>query len=131
MTQNDADELATQFYHALTSGDTATCGRLFGGDAVVWHNYDLAEKSPAEALAPVAAMSAYAPRFELVERVMVPGGWVQQHRFHFLFPDGDTRVLAALQRVHIRDGLIVRVDEYMDTAQLGAIIQKAQSSSST
>jgi hypothetical protein len=131
MTQNDVDELADRFYHALIIGDAATCERLFADDAVVWHNYDLAEQSCAEALAHVAALSPLAPRFEVIERLMIPGGWVQQHRFHFSFPGGATQVLPALQRVHLRDGLISRVDEYMDTGQLGAILQKAQAVSSS
>ena len=122
---------ADEFYRALTSGDTAACAQMFAVGAVVWHNYDLVEQSPAEALAPVAAMSALLPRFEVVERLMLSDGWLQQHRFHFAFPDGDELVLAAIQRTRLRDGLISRVDEYMDTAQLGAIVQKAQSTLST
>jgi uncharacterized protein len=122
--------LADRFYGALLGGDIEGCTRLFADDAVVWHNYDLAEQSPADALAQAVAMSSFDTRFEVIERVTLPGGWLQQHRFHFRFPDGEAETLAALHRAHVRAGLIARIDEYMDTGQLGRIVQKAQAISS-
>jgi ketosteroid isomerase-like protein len=121
--------LADRFYRALRRSDTAECERLFTADAVIWHNFDLTEKTPAEALAPVAAMSSLDARLEVVEHLPFPSGWLQQHRLHFSFPDGEDQILAIIQRVFVRDGLIARVDEYMDTGQLGRIIQQTQSSS--
>jgi len=125
----DDTGLADQFYRALSSGDIVECERLFTADAVVWHNFDLTEKTPAEALAPVAVMSSLDARLEVVEHLPFPGGWLRQHRLHFSFPGGQDHILAVIQRVYVRDGLIARVDEYMDTGQLGRIIEKAQSSS--
>jgi ketosteroid isomerase-like protein len=129
-TAQDDTGLADRFYGALLGGDIEGCTQLFAADAVVWHNYDLAEQSPADALAQAAAMSSLDARFEVIERVTLPGGWLQQHRFHFSFPDGEAEILAAIHRTHLRDGLIARIDEYMDTGQLGRIVQKAQAMSS-
>lgn len=127
MTQPKLD-LADSFYRSLTSGDIAGCERLFAGDAVIWHNFTLTEQSPPDALAQAAALASLNADFELTERVVLADGWLQQHRFHFAFDDG-AETLAAIQRVQVRDGLIVRVDEYMDTGQLGRIGQKAQARS--
>jgi len=125
MTDTNMD-LADRFYRALTGGDFSECERLLADDAVVWHNYDGIEQPKDQALAQVAAMSSLDARFEVVERTALPDGWLQQHRFHFSFPDGEVLTLAAAQRAHVRDGLIKRVDEYIDTGQLGRIIQKVQ-----
>lgn len=129
-TAHEDTALADRFYGALLGGDIEGCRQLFTHDAVVWHNYDLAEQSPDDALAQAAAVSSFDARFEVIERLGLPGGWLQQHRFHFSFPDGGVEILAAIHRTHVRDGLIARIDEYMDTGQLGRIVQKAQAMSS-
>jgi ketosteroid isomerase-like protein len=121
-------DLADTFYQSLTSGDITGCERLFAHDAVIWHNFTLTEQSPGDALAQAAALASLNAEFELTERVLLADGWLQQHRFHFPFADG-SETLAAIQRVRVKDGLIARVDEYMDTGQLGRIGQKAQARS--
>lgn len=127
MTHTNLD-LADTFYRSLTSGDIAQCERLFSQDAVVWHNFTLTEQSPHDALAQAAALASLNAEFEVTERTVLADGWLQQHRFHFSFADG-SETLAAIQRVRVRDGLIARVDEYMDTGQLLRIGQKAQTRS--
>jgi ketosteroid isomerase-like protein len=127
MTEANLD-LADTFYRSLTSGDIAGCEQLFAHDAVIWHNFTLTEQSPHDALTQAAALAALNAEFELTERVSLADGWLQQHRIHFSFADG-AETLAAIQRVRVRDGLISRVDEYMDTGQLARIGQKAQARS--
>jgi ketosteroid isomerase-like protein len=127
MTEANSD-LADTFYGSLTSGDIAGCERLFAQDAAIWHNFTLTEQSPRDALAQATALASLNAEFEVTERVVLADGWLQQHRFHLSFADGP-ETLAAIQRVRVRDGLIVRVDEYMDTGQLGRIGQKAQAAS--
>jgi ketosteroid isomerase-like protein len=120
--------LADTFYRALMSGDIAECERLFTKDAVVWHNFTLTEQSPRDALAHAATIAPLSPEFEVTERIALADGWLQQHRFHFSFADG-SEILAAIQRVRVRKGLIARVDEYIDTGQVSRIVQRAQAQS--
>jgi ketosteroid isomerase-like protein len=123
---NDAAGIVDRFFGALLSGDQATCQALFQDDGVVWHNYDQVEQPKAEALAALAGVASFNPRFELVGRDVIADGLVQRHAIHIALPQGGTVSIHALQRISIVDGRISRIDEYMDSAQLGAAMQALQ-----
>lgn len=116
---SDAEVLATvdRFFAALAAGDLATCGEIFTDDAVVWHNYDLAEQPKGVALQVFEGLGAMGITFDVVRRYVVPDGCIQQHVVRRTDADGVTREVAAIQRIVCRDGRISRIDEYMDLMQ--------------
>jgi ketosteroid isomerase-like protein len=125
-TQTSAADIVDRFFGALFTGDQATCQALFHDDGVVWHNYDQVEQPKNDALAALAGVAALNPQFELVGRDVIADGLVQRHVIHIALPQGGKVSIFAVQRIAISDGRISRIDEYMDSAQLGAAMQALQ-----
>ena len=50
------------------------------------------------------------------ERVVVPGGVIQQHDLDGVLPDGTKYHLPACIFFKVKDGRITRIDEYFDSA---------------
>jgi ketosteroid isomerase-like protein len=121
------DQLASAFFGALEEGDLDTVDGLYHPNATVWHNYDSAEQTRAESLATLAwvVRNVADRRYEVVERVVLDDGFVQQHVLHGDAVGGRLE-LAAMMRVKVADGLITRIDEYLDTAQLGVLRSSAE-----
>ena len=55
-----------------------------------------------------------------IRRTVIDHGFVQQHSLHVGFDDGRTADLPACLVVAVADGLIVRIDEYLDGAAVDA-----------
>ena len=114
-------EVAERFFAALQQADVEGAAAMFADGAVVWHNWDQIEQTPAEALAPVTALAPLQPAFELVRRYVVSDGCVQQHVIRFTAPNGTPVVIPAIQRICIDGGKITRIDEYMDTSVFATV----------
>jgi ketosteroid isomerase-like protein len=123
---DDVTSIVDQFFGALLTGDQATCEALFTDDGVVWHNYSQVEQPKSEAIAELAGLAMVNPTFEMVGRDILPDGLVQRHVIHISVPDGGTVSIPAIQRVTVSGGRISRIDEYMDSAQMGAAMQALQ-----
>ncbi len=124
--QDDIADVVGKFFEALGDGDLGTCGDLMSEDAVVWHNYDKAEQPKADALAALGFLTMLKPEFRITRRDFLRDGCVQQHVAVVGFPDGTTIEVPAIQRIYVSDGHITRVEEYMDSAAMGAVMQKVQ-----
>jgi ketosteroid isomerase-like protein len=102
-------------------------------DAVVWHNYDQAEIPAATNMASLLALRAAFPdlRFDDLRVSHCGHLSIAQWVFTVTLPEGDVVRAPGCFVVHERDGRIVRVEEYMDSAQLApvaaAIGQQSQS----
>jgi ketosteroid isomerase-like protein len=121
MAQNQpgTTDLIDRFFRQLEAGAIDDCLELFADDAVVWHNYDDVEQTPAEAMAPLRGLGGLGATFCVLRRYSVPDGCIQQHVVQRRTPGGETVELHAIQRICVEDGKIARIDEYMDTAQAG------------
>ncbi|MFZ2176242.1 MAG: nuclear transport factor 2 family protein, partial [Rhodococcus sp. (in: high G+C Gram-positive bacteria)] len=64
--------------------------------------------------------------FEIVGRDVTDGACVQRHVAKLSLPNGEVAAIPALQRISVVDGRISRIEEYMDSAQMGAAIQALQ-----
>jgi ketosteroid isomerase-like protein len=125
--QDEITAVVSGFFEALGSGDLATCDALMADDALVWHNYDQAEQPKAEALGALGFLTLLTPEFRITKRDFLADGCVQQHVAVIAFPDGVTFEVPAIQRIYVDSGRITRVEEYMDSAAMGAVMGKAQS----
>ena len=56
-----------------------------------------------------------------LRRVAVHDGFVQQHVLTGVGPNGRAFSLPAMLRVRVRDGRIIRLDEYIDGKQVDAL----------
>ncbi len=56
-------------------------------------------------------------RYDILRRVAVPDGVLQQHVLRGRLPDGAEAELHAAMYLQVRDGHITRIEEYLDSAK--------------
>lgn len=113
------DELAERFIRSVQRGDIDEVSSIYAADAVIWHNYDQIEQTREQN---IKTMRWFTTRlagmsYEDIRRNVLPDGWVQQHVLRGTAPNGTKVEVHAMLRVWVRDGRIVRLDEYLDPAQ--------------
>lgn len=117
----DMRKLAQGFFDAVGEGDMDAVAACYDDDVVIWHNFDGREKTKAENLATLAAMpSRLDERVYADRRVEIfDGGFVHQHVLTARRKlDGVQVRLPAIIICRVRDGKIVRLDEYLDSAHV-------------
>ena len=122
MTEHEIDALADELFSAIETGDTDAVEALYADDAVIWHNTDQVEQHKVDNLKVLSALVRHttARSYRDVRRTVIDHGFVQQHVLHVGFADGRTADLPACLVVAVADGLIVRIDEYLDGAGVDA-----------
>jgi ketosteroid isomerase-like protein len=125
----DFDAIAERFFAAVMRGDIDTVGALYSDDVEVWHNYDEINQTKAQSLKTLGWIHArLGPlRYVEVQRTLLADGFFQQHVSQLEHEGVTTRIPAAL-RVICRDGLIVRIEEYLDPTpfnQLAAAVRRS------
>ncbi|GAA0988160.1 hypothetical protein GCM10009555_069170 [Acrocarpospora macrocephala] len=116
----DMRRFAEDLLDAITSGDVARVDRLYAADIRVWHNYDGVGRDKAESLDAVRRIGAHYDGFHAtgVRIDPVPGGYVQRCVFRGRDRStGAELAVDAMMHVEVRDGRVVRIEEYTDTAQ--------------
>ncbi|MFL6139954.1 MAG: nuclear transport factor 2 family protein [Frankiaceae bacterium] len=110
-------ELADALDRALQSGDLEAADQLYAPDLVVWHNTDRVPRDKQASLATLSALHQAYPTFRVddVRRDYLPDGYLQRTTFRLTDRSGSHYCLDAAMRVWIRDGRIVRIEEYADS----------------
>jgi ketosteroid isomerase-like protein len=116
----NAAAVAQRFFDAVESGDIDTVAAIYHPGAVIWHNHDRMETSARENLEVLARFVERAPVRRYVNRriIVTPGVFVQQHILEATRTDGRRLSLPACVVCQLKDGQIIRLDEYYDTAAL-------------
>lgn len=116
-------EIADRFFTAIETGDIDLVAEIYAPDAVIWHNTDQREQSVAQNLRVLGWMVMHITdrRYDDVRRTVLADGFVQQHTLRGTGPNGPVAVPAML-RVWMRDGTIVRLDEYLDSAHVADLV---------
>ncbi len=115
--------LAERFFTAIEAGDLPVIESLYAPGAVVWHNHDGVEQGVEENLRVLGWMVRHldALRYDVRHRVATEDGFVQQHTLHARGPSGDVAIPACLV-VRVVAGRVARIDEYLDSAHLSALL---------
>ncbi len=121
MTENNAVD---RFFDALANRDLDAVGDTLAADALVWHGFDGIAHDREAILASFVAL------FGLFEQILfydvrqqpTPTGYVRQHVMSAKTADGRAIAWPVCAVVQIKDGLIVRLDEYLDRA--GSFVPK-------
>ena len=118
---DSADTIADRLIGAIEAGDREALGALYADDVVIWHNTDQVEMTKEQNLASLDALTAMttARRFSDVRRHSIDGGFVQQHVLNLEWSSG-SGALPGCVVVQLRDGLISRIDEYLDGATIAS-----------
>jgi enamine deaminase RidA (YjgF/YER057c/UK114 family)/ketosteroid isomerase-like protein len=116
----DTRRLAEDLLDAITSGDVDRVDRLYADNVRVWHNHDGIERNKAESLDAVRRIAECYEDFHATDvRIdVLPDGYLQR----CVFRGRDRRTGAqlavdAMMRVEVRNGRVVRIEEYTDSAQ--------------
>lgn len=127
MSREDFLSVATALFRAIESADIDAVAALYHDDVEVWHNTDGVVQSKQENLRVLGwvVRNLADLRYEVVRREALPEGFVQQHVLHATAPSGRSVAIPACLVVTVRDGLISRLDEYLDSAQIAALTQPA------
>ncbi len=110
--------LCKRFFDAIEAGSIETVKALYAPDAVIWHNTDRLDSTKAENLEVLAGFIKRIPdRLYTQRRVMeLKNGFLQQHVLTGTRHDGVKLDLPACVICEVRNGQIVRLDEYFDSA---------------
>jgi ketosteroid isomerase-like protein len=110
--------LARKLVNAAATGNVDELKAIFDQNAVIWHNTDGLTVTMDDNLPIAAVFAAKVPHrsYEDIKITPFDGGYVQQHQWVGKSIDGEPFRLSACAIMHVRNGKIVRIDEYFDSA---------------
>lgn len=119
----EIEALADRFFAAIAAGDVPTVRACYDPAAAIWHNYDQVEQGLEANLAVLGWMGRHVRdiSYDEVRRVVIDGGFVQQHVLRGTTESGAALEVPAMLRVYVSDGRVQRIEEYLDTAQVAEL----------
>ena len=124
-TQAQIIEIADRLFAAISAGDVEAVAALWSDDITVWHQGDDHDNDKTRACKVIRwYVGATTYRYyEVLDRQVFDGGFVQQHNLHSTTGRGEEVTLRVCLIVTIGDdGLIRRIDEYFDSAELAPLL---------
>ncbi|MDQ2638145.1 MAG: nuclear transport factor 2 family protein [Actinomycetota bacterium] len=117
-------DVADRLFDAIEKGDIATVGQLWSDDVVVWKVADRdRDKDRALRIITWFLDTTTDRRYEILERKLFDGGFVQQHVLHANGRNGATITMRACIVIKVgTDGRIRRIDEYFDPAEITPLL---------
>jgi ketosteroid isomerase-like protein len=118
-------DVADRLFAAIERGDFAAVDRMWSPDIAVWRVGARHDNEKSRALRVIDwFITATAERhYEILDRRFFDAGFVQQHVLHATGQAG--QVISMRVCIVIRvgtDGLITRIDEYFDPAQIAPLL---------
>ncbi len=112
-------EFAERFVGAIQAGDVDAVRACYAPDAKLWHNTDDIEQTVDQNMAVLNWFIKTLPDryYRVLYRAALKDGFVQQHILEATLPDGTRWKMFACVVVRMENSVIVRLDEYLDSAQ--------------
>ena len=113
-------DTAGALFDAIERRALQAVAALYADDVQVWHNFSNACQSKAENLEVLTALcdNVREIHYDVVERLLLDDGRVlQRHVLRAKVGSGEEILIPACIFISVREGRIVRIDEYLDTAQ--------------
>ena len=123
-TQAVAD-VADRLFGAIERGDIALVEQLWDDDVVVWKVADR-DRDRERALRVIAWFVDRTTdrRYEILDRQFFDGGFVQQHILHADGRNGGSISMRVGIVIKVgANGLIIRIDEYFDPAEIAPLLE--------
>ena len=121
-----ADPLAVaeHLFAAIEAGDVDAVRELYTPDTVVWHNSDGVEQSAEQNVKVLrwVIRNVRNLRYDEVRRERTERGFVQQHVLRGTAANGAEVAIPACIVGVVKDGRIVRLDEYLDSAHVRPLL---------
>ena len=123
---SDVHAIAERFFAAIEAGDVAAVRELYAPDAAIWHNTDGVVQTPDDNARTLGWITANLRdvRYTEVRRAATEHGFVQQHVLVATNRAGARIEVPACIVTTVRDGRITRLDEYLDSACVTAIMAR-------
>jgi ketosteroid isomerase-like protein len=118
-------EVADQLFAAIERSDETTLRQLFDDDIAVWRVGARRDNDKERALKVLRWFIDVSTqrRYEIVDRQLFPDGFVQQHILHATGRNGGSIALRVCIVIKLEiNGLISRIDEYFDPAELAPLM---------
>ena len=118
-------EVADQLFAAIERNDETTLRQLFDDDIAVWRVGARRDNDKERALKVLRWFIDVSTqrRYEIVDRQLFPDGFVQQHILHATGRNGGSIALRVCIVIKLgSNGLISRIDEYFDPAELAPLM---------
>lgn len=125
MSADRLDEVADRLFDAIERGDTATVEALWARDVRVWHAGDRRDNDRARALRVIFWFIGHTSerRYQVLDRRRFGDGFVQQHILHATGTTGRSIAMRVCIVILVGgDGLITRIDEYFDPAEMAPLL---------
>jgi ketosteroid isomerase-like protein len=120
--------LANRFVAAIEARDVDTVRRCYAPQARIWHNVDGKVQTVDENIKGVHWIHKVLAgvRYDVKRRVAIPGGFVQEHVLRGTLPSGEAFAMPACVICTVADGVIVTLDEYLDSAHTKPLVAAGQ-----
>jgi ketosteroid isomerase-like protein len=118
MTAPEILAFAERFMTAIQTADVEGARACYAPGARIWHNTDGVEQTVDQHLKVLAWFGRKLPErhYRLLRREALPDGFLQQHVLEATLPGGTAFAMPACVVVRMADGVITRLDEYLDSA---------------
>ena len=124
--QNDNGhvKLANDLRGRIEAGDVRGVDALYHDDAIVWRNIDNRELVKKQMLKVIEYLATQVTelRYEDVRVQATEAGYVQQHTLRCVTSSGTPVEARACLVVTVRNGKVLRLDEYLDSAAMAPLM---------
>lgn len=122
----DNSVIVDRLYAALARGDVAAARACFTPTARIWHNYDgVAQDLETATRGWESYVSLFPERGPInIQRYPIPGGLMQQYFSVVRTQSGERKGWPVCIVFHLVDGLIDRLDEYLDPKSSFAVSEE-------
>lgn len=120
-------DIANRLFGAIEAGDYDTVEGLWADGVTVWHSGDTEDDDRTRALKVIRwfIRTTTHRSYEILDRRFFDAGFVQQHVLRADGTNGSSIVLRVCIVIKIgSDGLITRIDEYFDPADMAPLLQR-------
>src|SRR3954470_12354118 len=122
-----SQDVANRLFAAIERGDYPTVEGMWADDVGVWHSGDRKDNDRDRALKIIRwFMNVTTARsYEILDRQFFEGGFVQQHVLRADGRNGESITMRVCIVIKVgAEGLITRIDEYFDPADMAPLMNK-------
>ena len=119
---HETERIASQFFAAIERRDLDAIRELYSPDVQIWHNVTGKTQTRDENLKLLRFFTGRVSdlRYEVLARDFFEGGFVQRHVLHGKVASGEIVTAPVCLVVHVSNGRIERLYEYLDPATVQA-----------
>lgn len=118
------EDVADTLFRAIEGSDVAVIEELWNDDIVVWHSGDREDNDRDRAMRVICWFinRTSSRHYEILDRQLFEGGFVQQHVLRATSEHGSIVMRVCIVIKLGSNGLISRIDEYFDPAEMAPLL---------